>query len=55
MDRGTARGTLQGAYLFDFNLDFQGLRTERTAVKWYTKYEHSPDIDFYGIGNESPK
>ena len=27
--RATARGTLQGAYLFDFNLDFQGLRTER--------------------------
>jgi hypothetical protein len=53
--RATARGTLQGAYLLDFNLDFQGLRTERTSVRWYTKYEHSPDIDFYGIGNESPK
>ena len=24
--RATARGTLQGAYLFDFNLDFQGLQ-----------------------------
>ena len=53
--RATARGTLQGAYLFDFNLDFQGLRTERVAVKWYTKYESSPDIDFYGLGNTSPK
>jgi hypothetical protein len=53
--RATARGTLQGAYLFDFNLDFQGLRTERFAVKWYSKYESSPDIDFYGLGNESPK
>jgi hypothetical protein len=53
--RATARGTLQGAYLFDFNLDFQGLRTERTAVRWYTKYEHSPDIDFYGLGNDAPK
>jgi hypothetical protein len=53
--RATARGTLQGAYLFDFNLDFQGLRTERVAVKWYTKYESSPAIDFYGIGNTSPK
>ena len=53
--RATARGTLQGAYLFDFNLDFQGLRTERAAFKRYTKYESSPDIDFYGIGNTSPK
>ena len=53
--RATARGTFQGAYLFDFNLDFQGLKTERTSVRWYSKYEHSPDIDFYGLGNDSPK
>jgi hypothetical protein len=53
--RATARGTFQGAYLFDFNLDFQGLRSERTAVRWYTKYESSPDIDFYGLGNSSPQ
>ena len=51
--RATVRGTLQGAYLFDFDLDFQGLRTERTAVSWYTKYESSPHIDFYGLGNTS--
>ena len=53
--RATGRATLQRAYLFDFNLDFQGLKTERTAVRWYTKYESSPDIDFYGLGNTSPK
>jgi outer membrane protein assembly factor BamA len=53
--RATARGTFQGAYLFDLNLDLQGVKTERTAVKWYTKYESSPDIDFYGLGNTSPK
>jgi len=53
--RATARATLQRAYLFDFNLDFQGLKTERTAVRWYTKYESSRDIDFYGLGNDSPK
>jgi outer membrane protein assembly factor BamA len=53
--RATVRGTLQGAYLFDFNLDFQGLKTERTSVRWYSKYESSPDIDFYGIGNSTPK
>jgi hypothetical protein len=53
--RATARGTFQGAYLFDFDLDFQGLRTERTFVRWYTKFESSPDIDYYGPGNDSPQ
>jgi outer membrane protein assembly factor BamA len=53
--RATGRATLQRAYMFDFNLDFQGLKTERTSVRWYTKYESSPDIDFYGLGNDSPK
>jgi outer membrane protein assembly factor BamA len=53
--RTTARGTLQGAYLFDADLDFQGLRTPRTSLRLYSKYEHSPDIDFYGLGNTSPK
>jgi hypothetical protein len=53
--RATARGTLQGAYLFDLDVDFQGLKTARTTARWYTKYESSPDIDFYGIGNDSPK
>src|SRR5262245_64284778 len=51
--RATARGTLQGAYLFDFDLDFKGLRTERTSLRWYTKFEHSPSIDYFGLGNES--
>jgi hypothetical protein len=53
--RATGRGTFQRAYSFDFNLDFQGLRTERTSMRWYTKFESSPDIDFYGPGNSSPK
>ena len=53
--RTTARGTLQGAYLFDADLDFQGLRTGRTSLHLYSKYEHSPDIDFYGLGNTSPQ
>ena len=47
--------TFQGAYLFDADLDFQGLRTERTSLRWYTKFESSPDIDYYGLGNTSPK
>ena len=51
--RATARGTLQGAYMLDFNVDFQGVQTERTYLRWYTKYEHSPSIDFFGIGNDT--
>ena len=50
--RATARGTIQGAYMLDLNLDFQGMRTERTHLQWYTKYEHSPRIDFFGVGND---
>jgi len=37
--RATARGTVWGAYLLDFNVDFQNLQTERTFLRWYTKYE----------------
>jgi outer membrane protein assembly factor BamA len=51
--RATARGTFQGAYLFDFDLDFQGIRTDRSSLRWYTKFESSPDIDYYGLGNTS--
>jgi hypothetical protein len=48
------RECLQGA-TSDADLDFQGLRTERTSLRWYTKFESSPDIDYYGPGNTSPK
>ena len=40
--RATARGTVNLAYLFDFDLDFQSLRSERSSVNWYTKFESSP-------------
>jgi len=53
--RGTARGTIRGAYMLDFELDFSGLRTERTSVNWYTKFEHSPEIDYFGAGNATSK
>jgi outer membrane protein assembly factor BamA len=53
--RGTVRGTIHGAYMLDLNADFNGLRTRRTALRWYTKYEHSPEIDYYGRGNSSSK
>jgi outer membrane protein assembly factor BamA len=51
--RATARGTFQGAYLFDFNLDFRGMHTDRTFMQWYSKFEHSPEIDYFGTGNET--
>ncbi len=51
--RATARGTLQEALLFDFKLDFQGLRSERSFLEFYTKYERSPQMDYYGFGGES--
>ena len=53
--RGTVRGTIHGAYMLDFDLDFHGLRTDRTAVRWYTRFEHSPQIDYFGEGNTSSK
>jgi len=51
--RGTARGTVHGAYMFDLNVDFQRLRTDRTFLQWYTRFEHSPQIDYFGAGNKS--
>jgi len=51
--RATARGTVWGAYMFDFNVDFRGIQTERTYLQWYTKYEHSPSINFFGVGNDT--
>jgi outer membrane protein assembly factor BamA len=51
--RTTVRGTIHGAYMLDLNLNFQGMRTERTRLWWYTKYEHSPEIDFFGVGNDT--
>jgi len=51
--RATARASPQLAYMLDFDLDFQGLRTARTSLQWYTKFERSPNIDYYGLGNES--
>ena len=51
--RATARGSIGGAYMLDFNVDFQGTQAERTHLRWYSKYEHSPHIDFFGIGNDT--
>jgi outer membrane protein assembly factor BamA len=51
--RATARGTKNLAYLLDFELDFNSLQSERSFVNWYTKYESSPRLDYYGQGNGS--
>ena len=39
--------------MLDVDFDFQGLRTDRTFLRWYTRFEHSPEIDYYGLGNRS--
>jgi outer membrane protein assembly factor BamA len=51
--RATARGTVWGGYMFDFDVNFAGLHTEKTDVRWYTKFEHSPHIDYFGAGNDT--
>ena len=51
--RTTARVTPQLAYLFDVHLDFQRLRSERFFLELYTKYESSPQMDYYGPGPDS--
>ena len=53
--RGTARGTPSGAYMFDADVDFQGIRTDRTYLRWYTRFEHSPKLDYFGPGNSSSR
>lgn len=51
--RVTARGTPELAYLLDLELDFQSLGSRRSFVKLYTKFESSPQMDYYGPGNDS--
>ena len=51
--RGTARGTVRKAYMFDVELGFPRLKTERADLMLYAKYENSPLMDFYGNGPDS--
>jgi hypothetical protein len=53
--RATVRGTVQLAYMMDFELDFQGLGTKTSFVRLYSKYESSPQMDYYGEGADSSK
>lgn len=39
--------------MLDFELDFRQLSTERTFVKLYSKVESSPQMDYYGQGQDS--
>jgi len=51
--RGTARATTRGGYMFDADVDFNGLHSDRTFLRWYTRFEHSRHIDYFGQGNDS--
>jgi len=53
--RGTARGTFQQAYMFDLEIDVQKLRSEKSYLDFYLKYENSPQMDYYGPGFDSSK
>ena len=53
--RGTARMTVNEAYMVDGRVDFQGLEFDRGFLNLYGKYEHSPRMDFYGLGPFSQK
>jgi hypothetical protein len=54
--RATARGTLRGAQLYDGELQVNRLgRSEDTFVKVYIKYERSPQMEYYGLGDHSKK
>ena len=51
--RFTARGTLQNAWMLDAELDFPKLRSERGYITLYSKFESSPQMDYYGEGINS--
>jgi outer membrane protein assembly factor BamA len=54
--RGTVRGTLLGALLVDGELQVNRLRrSEDTFVDVYMKYERSPRMEYYGLGENSRK
>ena len=52
--RSTVRGSVpQLAYMVDTQLYFPSLFTERGFLDIYTKYENSPEMDYYGEGPNS--
>ncbi len=51
--RTTARGTLAKSTLFDFFLDSPRMNREGAFVDFYAKYENSPQMRYYGQGQDS--
>ncbi|MDH4065619.1 MAG: BamA/TamA family outer membrane protein [Acidobacteriota bacterium] len=51
--RATVRGTVNLAYMLDADVDFKGLRSNRSFLNWYSKFESSPRMDYYGTGTNS--
>lgn len=53
--RTTARFTFEGAYMLDARVVLAQTRTERGFFDFYTKFERSPQMDYYGPGPDSSK
>jgi outer membrane protein assembly factor BamA len=51
--RATVRGTILEAYMFDTEVNFPRFNTRRVDVRAYAKYENSPQMDYYGPGQDS--
>ena len=52
--RSTVRGTLpQAAWMVDTQLYLPYLQADRGFLDIYTKYEYSPEMDYYGEGPSS--
>ena len=52
--RTTVRGTIAEAYMFDAEVNFPRFNTRRRVdARVYAKYENSPQMDYYGPGQDS--
>ncbi len=54
--RATVRGTLRGALLVDGEMQVNGVRRAAdTFLNIYSKFERSPQMEYYGLGADSRK
>ena len=51
--RSTVRGTLESAWMTDLQIYFPPLYTERAFFDVYSRYEYSPQMDYYGEGPQT--
>jgi outer membrane protein assembly factor BamA len=51
--RTTARASWHRGYMLDARLDFHPLTTSRSFANLYAKFEHSPQMDYFGRGPSS--